>query len=375
MSFVETSPLFRHEQYADILGFPRFLYLFIFVGVLDIKNISGTVIPSSEKLTFSDLPAELRIKIWHFAAPDPRVIFQHAGNNNGLPLLGVNRESRIIAKRQYTPVHLPSPRLAHSTSEYFAFLYVDLKRDTVVRDISQNMNPRTYTARTTSQRHPLFREVGSVFTNNCIRHFWGLARVENLTLSFNMERDTWRILEPMLYCCPSLKILNMVPESQLGPGKKYTPVPRDGRLSKLLPVDHQLMDYVDLRVSWVHHRKIRVEKASRAARQLSKLHSAAKDLKDSVLPWFINEQNCASYWNPQVRVCIVASWVQCSGSRACCSGWHSRYLSGDSYSREYVGDDGLIYKGFLESLTLMGENFLLRNRYEGVASMFEEVED
>lgn len=102
----------------------------------------------------------------------------------------------------------------------------------------------------------------------------------------------------------------------------------------------------------------------------------SKVLKEHLLPGFIREKNCTNYWNPEVRVCIVASWEQGSTrATSCASGWHSRYLSGDSCSGGYAGDDGLRHRGFLESLRLGSEDCRLRDRYEGVEFMFEELDD
>ncbi|CAG8983118.1 hypothetical protein HYALB_00004561 [Hymenoscyphus albidus] len=350
--------------------FPKLMALCTLISALEPRR-KRLIQKPPNKPTFDSLPHEVRFLIWKYAAPGPRVIFQHPENNKSLPLLSVCRESRAIAKTQYTPLHLPSPKLAHSPSKYFAFLYVDLNKDTVVRDLSENMNPSPETALLTWELHSLFYESGSACRSSCVRHFWGLALVKSLTIPFNMEEDMRRIFGSLVYCCPNLEVLNLVPTSQLRPQKRQYPLPEGCERAKLIPVDRQLIDYVDYRLVRITNRRIRRNKASRVADKLAKLFSASKELRDVELPKFIKERMCGVYWNPTLQVCIVAMWRACPGQKEESHGWYSRYLSGDYYTKGYTGDDGEFHHGFLECLNLMGEDDFFLDQYKGMASIFE----
>jgi len=72
-------------------------------------------------------------------------------------------------------------------------------------------------------------------------------------------------------------------------------------------------------------------------------------------------------WNPTIKVCLLAKWNEYW------KGWQTRYMATDRYSKGFPGEDGRIYRGFIESGLVSDVDGEILSRYEGIRELFGDL--
>ncbi|KUJ17093.1 uncharacterized protein LY89DRAFT_782295 [Mollisia scopiformis] len=299
---------------------------------------------------FAKLPPEIRLQIWQSALPNPRIITHNPRHNRNLALLAVNRESRAAILTKLT--RLLSPTFETSKTDT-KVIYVDLKNDTIIRDLA---NPEGEDA---------FDLEPTDFNLVCYRLFIGLAKVKHLALAFDiLHSNGGQLFAPLQSCCPELENLILFPSSMVEGGPLKLPKQSSHHRLKFIDIDSNVIDYVFQRREQLSDRNLK-RKALRGIAILITLYDHAQQYR-AVFPEYIEQYGRS--WTPSIRVCLVVKWNE--KYRA----WQTRYLEGDKYSKGYRGKDGKLYRGFVESDMMCGEDGEVLSRYDGIAEMFGRLE-
>jgi hypothetical protein len=296
---------------------------------------------------FSRFPLEIRLQIWEACLPGPRIITHDSKHNKSISLLAACRESRDVIKAKYSRVLSPGPYFPLAAT---SFTYVNPNIDTVVRDL-------------TFQHGSLFDLDGSAFNLSCFVLFSGLAKVKNLALAFDLLHENGgELFGPLQACCPSLQTLILFPSSQLRGSSRHGPRLSGCNDLRFIDIDSNLVDFVRLRWDCCRDRLLK-RKALRGLATLTALNGTAQQYSN-VFPQYIEQFGQA--WNPSIRVCLLTSW------NAHAQGWQTGYLETDRYSKGFPGEDGNLYRGFIESGIVCDAKGELLSRYDGMERLFRE---
>lgn len=299
---------------------------------------------------FSQLPAEVRLQIWQQALPGPRIITHNSKHNRHITTLAVNHEARTASLSHLTPLLSPTFDTTRTTTE---IIYANLDTDTIIRDIADPGIRDPFTLNTIE------------LNRFCYRTFIGLAKVKHLAVAFDLLHDNGgQLFGPLQSCCPELETLTLFPSSMCEGGPMKHPRLGTNHKVKFLDIDSNLLDYVSFRWSQLHERKLN-RKAIRGVAVLLTLHDHAQQYHN-VFPDYI--EHYGRNWKPRIRVCLMAKWNER------CKGWQTRFLEGDRYSKGFQGEDGRMYRGFVESGMICGGDGEVLSRYDGVAEMFDGLE-
>ena len=299
---------------------------------------------------FPKLPIEVRLMIWLAGLPGPRVITHDSKNNRQLPLLAVCMESRQVARAKYLRFLSPGPKFPRIGS---SVVYADPDIDTIVRDLTW--------ASVGIPDASLFDLEGPAFNLGCFRLFTGLARVKHLALAFDVFHDNGGALFSQLQaCCPDLETLTLFPSSQLHECLHVRRPCFNGQELRFIDFDSNLTNLIELRWDRCRDRALR-NKALRGMVTLASLSLPAAQY-GIVFPEYV--ENYGQDWKPLVNLGLLMQW-----SREC-GGWRTRYLEGDRYSQGFPGDDGKLYRGFIESGIVCDANGELLSRYDGIHELF-----
>jgi hypothetical protein len=299
---------------------------------------------------FKNLPMEIRLQIWEACLPGPRLITYDSRHNRELTLLGTCRESRKLIERKYGRVLCPGnyfPLVATS------FSYVNLDTDIVIRDLT--LAP--------DENGSLFDLTGPAFNIRCFALLSGLAQVKHLALGFDLLNENGgELFGPIQACCPQLQTLVIFPKSQLRECQHPThrPLPHELRF---LDFDSNFADYVAFRRDRCRDRILK-KKAYRGLAALDILAGHSQQYKN-VFPQYIEQ--FGQEWSPILKICMLTRWNQT------CQGWQTRYMEMDRYSKGFPGEDGKLYRGFIESGMMCDAGGEPMSRYDGVRELFEEI--
>merc|ERR1712093_546531 len=230
-------------------------------------------------------------------------------HNRNLALLSTCLESRKIVKSVYTRVLSPT---YNTTATNMEFIWVDLDNDIIVRDLS--------TPDSDKPLKTLFDRTTTDFNAGCFRVFTGLAKVKHLAVAFDVLRQNGGSFFVVLQACaPKLETLTIIPSTQVdgSPLKKFKTALNDSQQYKTL------------------------------------------------FPNFV--ASSAGIWNPRISVALVTTWNEK------CKGWQTRHLDRDFYNAKYVGEDGKMYHGFVESGMMCGADGEGLSRYDGMVQLFKGV--
>jgi hypothetical protein len=295
-----------------------------------------------------DLPLEIRLQIWGACLPGPRVITYDSKHNRALSLLGVCRESRNLIERQYTRVLSPG---AYFPSIATSYIYINPTIDIVVRDLTLPSD----------EKGSLFDLDGPSFNLRCFALFSGLAKVEHLAVGFDLLNENGgELFGPLQACCPQLKTLIIFPSSQLRGIRHHRHNPP---VLRFLDFDSNFTDFVSFRWDRCQDRTLK----RKAIRGLSALETLAGHALQymTVFPQYIEQ--FGQEWNPVLKICILTKYNERF------QGFQTRYMNTDRYSRGFPGEDGKLYRGFIESGMVCDAEGEILSRYEGVRELFQEI--
>ena len=302
---------------------------------------------------FPALPIEVRLIIWVAALPGPRVITHDSKHNRELSLLAVCMESRQVTRAKYLRFLSPGPNFPRIGS---SVVYVDPDTDTIVRDLTW--------ASVGIANASLFNLEGPAFNLGCFRLFTGLSRVKHLALAFDIFHDNGGALFSQLQaCCPDLETLTLFPSSQLQECPHVLRPRFNGQELRFIDFDSNLTNIVELRLDRCPKRDLR-NKALHGMVTLASLSFPAAQY-GIVFPEYI--EHYGRDWKPLIKLGLLMQWSWE------CEGWRTRYLDGDTYSQGFPGDDGKLYRGFIESGIVCDADGQLLSRYDGIQELFAEV--
>lgn len=297
---------------------------------------------------FMNLPLEVRLQIWEACLPGPRVITYSSRHNRTLTLLAVCEESRRLLNRRYIRVLSPGaffPLIATS------YLYVDPEIDTVVRELTLPSD----------EVGSLFDLNGPQFNLRCFALLSGLAKVKHLAIGFDLLNENGgRLFSILQACCPQLETLTLFLSSQLR-GLRH---PRDNPPQlRFLDFDSNFVDYMGFR--WDRCRdKILKHKAIRGLSTIQTLSEHALQYMN-VFSRYVDQ--FGQEWKPTLKIGLLMKW------NSTCQGWQTRYIDTDRYSRGFPGEDGKLYRGFIESGMICDAEGEIMSRYDGIRHLFEEI--
>ncbi|KAH7384794.1 hypothetical protein BKA64DRAFT_149371 [Cadophora sp. MPI-SDFR-AT-0126] len=302
---------------------------------------------------FLRLPAEVRAIIWKFSLPGQRILTHSSRHNTNLALLSTCIESRRIVKSVCTRILSPTYK---TTATNMEFIWIDPDNDIIVRDLS--------TPDSDKPSKNLFDRTTAYFNAGCFRLFTGLAKVKHLAVAFDVLRQNGGSFFVALEACtPELETLTMIPSTQIdgSPLKRFNAAVNDN--VRLIELDSNVLDYVYFRQSCIEDRIIK-QKAQRGVTTIATALNHSQQYK-SLFPSFVA---CSKgVWSPRISVALVTTW------NVICEGWQTRHLDRDFYNAKYVGEDGKMYHGFVESGMMCSADGELLSRYDGMARFFEEV--
>lgn len=284
---------------------------------------------------FSDLPAEIRLEIWQYALPSPRVIAHRSKSNTLIPLSQVCRESRDVIQKRYSAV-VTNPLAKHASS----IAYVNHEVDTVVRDL---------TLLDISDDGPtLFGLEDNEFESQCFRLLYGLSKVKHLALAFNILQENPIPLYKVLQAtCPELQSVVFFQSWQMpkSPGKYrfFTPD------SNLVDWMHACRDALSCRIL-----KRRALAEVNTINYLSFLNQQCQD---------VFRCNC-SHHRESFETSLLARWR--AGS------WQILPFPDASAEMKFMGYHGKTCTGFVQSQKFCGPDGETLSRYDGMQRLFEE---
>lgn len=304
---------------------------------------------------FVDLPSELRVNIWKDCFPENRVITHHSRHNRELALHAVCRESRRLIEKHYTRLLSPGAFFPLMATSY---TYINVKTDLIVRNLT--LPP--------DEHGSLFNLDAAAFNLRSFALLSGLAKVEHLAIGFDLLNENGgELFGPLQACCPRLKTLTLFPASQMK-GYYRSPYSNDragknsGSEIRLINFDSNFFDYLYLRWTSLQDRLLKT-KAFRGLITLDVLANHALQYAE-VFPEYL--RRFGREWAPKLQISMLMKWNET------CQGWQTRYLESDRYSKGFVGEDGEIYKGFIESGMICDDKCQILSRYDGIVELFEE---
>jgi hypothetical protein len=310
---------------------------------------------------FLKLPPEIRIMIWRSCLPPPRLITYGSQHNKALSLLGVCRESRQFMEGKLSKILSPG---LDFPKRPIPSIYVNLETDTVIRDLTAHCDSGL-----------LFDLEITAFNLRCSVLLSGLTQVRHLALGFDLLHDNGgELFGPLQACCPSLQTLTIFPGSQLSGASIRKDLPLATRVIpcpplpsdrfQLLEFDNNFLDYLSFRFSLLSDRTIK----SKARRGLNALMDLAghKMQYANVFPNYVAQYGQS--WKPVIKVCMMVRW---DGKM---KGWRTGYMESDRYTRGFLGDDGQLYPGWVESAVICDEEGEVMSRYEGVRELFGDID-
>ncbi|PVH82612.1 hypothetical protein DL98DRAFT_530007 [Cadophora sp. DSE1049] len=309
--------------------------------------------PGRRFTCFLKLPAEVRAMVWKFSLPGQRILTHSSRHNKNLALLSTCLESRRIVKSVYTRILSPTYK---TTATNMEFIWVDLDNDIIVRDLS--------TPDSDKPSKSLFDRTTTEFNAGCFRVFTGLAKVKHLAVAFDVLRQNGGSFFVVLQACaPELETLTIIPSTQIdgSPLKRFKAAVNDN--VRLIELDSNVLDYVCFRKSCIEGRILK-QKAQRGVTTIATGLNHSQQYK-TLFPNFVASSE--GLWNPKISVALVTTWNKR------CQGWQTRHLDRDFYNAKYVGEDGKMYHGFVESGMICGADGEVLSRYDGMARLFEEV--
>ncbi|KAE8452631.1 hypothetical protein EG329_013890 [Mollisiaceae sp. DMI_Dod_QoI] len=296
---------------------------------------------------FAKLPPEVRVLIWQEALPGPRIITHNSKHNRHLSILAVNKESRAAILTRLTRMLSPTFDADRTDTK---IIYVNLDTDTIIRDLANPGGPDTFDLDTTS------------FNQTCYRLFIGLAKVKHLALAFDvLHNNGGQLFGPLQSCCPDLESLIIFPTSMVEGSPHKLPKQSTSHTLKFIDIDSNVIDYICFRWDQLRDRNLK-PKALRGIAVLLTLYDHAQQYY-AVFPEYVKQYGRS--WTPKIRVCLMTKWNEK------CAAWQTRYLEGDKYSKGFKGPDNRLYRGFVESGMICGEDGEVLSRYDGMARMFE----
>jgi len=332
------------EDYESIpTAFPKLL--------ADVQD--SAEVPDRRFTCFLKLPVEVRLMIWKLSLPGQRILTHSSRHNRNLALLSTCLESRKIVKSVYTRVLSPT---YNTTATNMEFIWVDLDNDIIVRDLS--------TPDSDKPLKTLFDRTTTDFNAGCFRVFTGLAKVKHLAVAFDVLRQNGGSFFVVLQACaPKLETLTIIPSTQVdgSPLKKFKTAVNDN--VRLIELDSNVLDYVCFRKSCLEGRKLK-QKAQRGVTTIATALNHSQQYK-TLFPNFV--ASSAGIWNPRISVALVTTWNEK------CKGWQTRHLDRDFYNAKYVGEDGKMYHGFVESGMMCGADGEGLSRYDGMVQLFKGV--
>ncbi len=283
---------------------------------------------------FSELPPEIRLSIWEASLPGPRLITHSSKHNRMLTPLAVCAESRRIVKAKLMRFLSPGPRFPKSGAP---MVYVNPEIDTIVRDLTW--------ASVGVPDASLFDLEGPAFNLGCFRLFTGLSRVKHLALAFDVFHDNGgSFFSQLQACCPDLQTLTLFPSSQLQGCYDHGSQVCSCQEFRFVDFDSNLLDLVNFRWDQFSDRTLKT-KALRGLVTLMSLSAPAQQYS-VVFPEYV--ERYGQDWKPLIRLALLTRWNEH------CQGWQTRCLGGDRYSPGFPGDDGELYRGFVESGIVCG---------------------
>jgi len=306
-----------------------------------------TLMEKGDFSRFLQLPAEIRLQIWRTALPNPRIVTPNAYHNRHLAILGSCQEARKVVESYYTRILSPTRVFPQNTTPV---LHVNIHTDTVIRDL---------TIRDVEARS-LFSLNNSDFITSCHQMLSGLSQVQHLALAYDVLRENGGTLfRSIQVCCPKLKTVTIFPNAQL-----LSSTRQSNQNLKFVDVDSNLLDYTSFRWEAITDRKTKV-KALRGLAVIATLFSHSLQYK-----WVFRDyiETYGQNWRPVIKICLLARWNRQL------RGWQTRSLVGlgDRCSRGFEGEDGRIYKGFVEAGMVCGEDGEILSRYDGMELLFGE---
>lgn len=285
--------------------------------------------------------------IWKSCLPAGRVITHSSRHNRQLPLLAVCKESRAVIESSYVRVLSPGaffPLIAT------AYTYINMKDDIVVRDLTLPAD----------ENGSLFDLEGSAFNLRCFALLSGLAKVEHLAIGFDLLNENGgELFGPLQACCPRLKTLILFPSSQIRGYRRNSP--SDSGEIRFVDFDSNFNDYLAFRWNQCPDRIIK-HKAYRGLVTLDVLANHALQYAD-VFPQYIRQ--FGQQWSPTLKICMLTKWNET------CRGWQTRYIDTDRYSKGFPGEDGKLYRGFIESGMICDRDGEVLSRYDGMRELFD----
>lgn len=296
---------------------------------------------------FLNFPFEIRLQIWRSALPRPRILTHHSHHNRLLSILGVCQESRSLAESNYTRILSPTSIFPQTPTP---ILFVNTTMDTVVRDL---------TIRDAGSRS-LFNLNTSEFITSCHQMLSGLSQVKHLALAYDILRENGGTLfRSVQVCCPKLESLTVFPNAQL-----ISSTRQSNQSLKFIELDSNLTDYLNFQWDNLSDRKAK-QKALRGLAVIATLFSHSLQYK-RVFEEYINSYG--QEWKPVIKICLLARWNRHL------RGWQARSLArlGDRCHRGFQGEDGRVYKGFVEAGRLCDEDGEVLSRYDGIGLLLGE---
>ena len=132
---------------------------------------------------------------------------------------------------------------------------------------------------------------------------------------------------------------------------------------RLVDFDSNLTDYIAFRWDRCFDRTLK-HKAIRGLSTVQVLADHALQYLE-VFPQYIEQFE--REWKPVLNIGMVTEWNET------CQGWQTKCLDDDRYSKGFPGEDGKLYRGFIESGMMYDGEGEAKSRYEGVVELFGEI--
>jgi hypothetical protein len=342
-----------------ILGFPRMIALASFITNEKWQAPKPTHSTGASFARFLKLPPELRVMVYKAIFPGPRLV---TPNSSPLDLSTASSEARRVVRSKYSPTlnpafHCPYPNLTTT--------YVDIETDIVFKNLLiEEPDWESYSQRSWQEIHWQTRtslfELGDVlFKQRCLRRFTGLSKVKHLAVVVHFWETDCPALFPILQvCCPVLQSLTIC-ASEMGGQKELS------RLYKLrlIDIDSNVIDYAWFQTSQILDNMVKKFMRSQLQREIVQLANWKRYLRKEYSDF---REKYGIKWTPTLRIRSLARMNRDGG-------WH--YLDREVGYGIFVGDNGLDYTGFLESLCLTDNKGNFLSRYDGIERLLSEGED
>jgi hypothetical protein len=195
----------------------------------------------------------------------------------------------------------------------------------------------------------------------CFALLSGLSKVKHLAVGFDLLNENGGQLFSILQaCCPQLETLTLFLSSQL----RGIRLPRHNAPKlQFLDFDSNFIDYIAFRWDRCSDKTLK----HKALRGLSTIQTLADHALQyiEVFPQYLEQ--FGQEWKPILKIGLLTKWNET------CQGWQTRYMDTDRYSKGFPGEDGKLYRGFVESGMVCDAEGGIMSRYDGIKELFGEV--